>query len=360
MTKKKIDVIIPTYKPGKEFLKLIDSLEHQDAEIGKIIIINTEEKYFQSLVFGHQFEQEHATIEVFHISRMEFDHAATRRMAIEKSDAEFFVCMTQDAMPVDETLISKLTAPLIQGKAQASYARQLPREDANEIEKYTRSFNYPDESAYKTKADLETLGIKTYFFSNVCAAYQRSVYDEIGGLPKFAIFNEDMYYAANLIKNGYTICYAADATVIHSHSYTAKEQFHRNFDIGVSHAERPDIFEGIPTENEGKKLVKNTVAHLKESGKTILIPKLIIHSAYKYLGYKKGLKYHKLSERRIMKYTLNKEYWLKKNIRNAAKTIDSSRGYGMSSDERAGTIKTYKWDQNSEKENNNERGRKDS
>lgn len=354
MAQKTVDIIIPTYKPGKEFLKLIDLLEHQDAKIGKIIIINTEEKYFSSLIFGHQFEQEHATIEVHHISRMEFDHAATRRMAIEKSDADYFVCMTQDAMPVDETLIGKLIKPLVEGKAQASFARQLPREDANEIERFTRSFNYPENTSFKTKADIETLGIKTYFFSNVCAAYDRKVYDEIGGLSKYAIFNEDMYYAAKLINKGYTICYAADAQVIHSHSYTAKEQFHRNFDIGVSHAERPDIFEGLPTEGEGKKLVKSTIDHLKESGKSILIPKLIVQSAYKYLGYKKGLKYRKLSERKVMKYTLNKEYWLKKNIRNAAKAIDSSRGYGMSSEERAGKIKTYKWESNSEKGNNNE------
>lgn len=354
MTGKTVDIIIPTYKPNNDFLKLIDLLEHQDANIGKIIIVNTEEKYFQSLVFGHQFEQEHAAIEVYHISRMEFDHAATRRMAVEKSEADFFVCMTQDAMPVDETLVSKLIEPLISGKAQASYARQLPKEDADEIERYTRDFNYPSQTIYKNSANLETMGIKTYFFSNVCAAYNRAVYEELGGFSDYAIFNEDMYYAAKLIGRGYTICYAAEAQVVHSHSYSAKEQFRRNFDIGVSHAERPDIFENIRSESEGKKLVLNTIDHLKESGKIILVPKLIIHSAYKYLGYKKGLKFRKLSERRIEKYTLNREYWLKKNIRTAAKSIDSSRGYGMSSEERAGKIKTYNWEKTSEKENKNE------
>ena len=37
----KIDVIIPTYKPGKEFEKLIGRLQKQEYPIHKIIIINT-------------------------------------------------------------------------------------------------------------------------------------------------------------------------------------------------------------------------------------------------------------------------------------------------------------------------------
>ena len=36
----KIDVIIPTYKPGKEFGKLIGRLQKQEYPIHKIIIIN--------------------------------------------------------------------------------------------------------------------------------------------------------------------------------------------------------------------------------------------------------------------------------------------------------------------------------
>ncbi len=34
-----------------------------------------------------------------------------------------------------------------------------------------------------------------------------------------------MIFAAKAMKNGYAVCYAADARVIHSHNYTAVEQF---------------------------------------------------------------------------------------------------------------------------------------
>ena len=39
----------------------------------------------------------------------------------------------------------------------------------------------PLESRVKTKEDLDTLGIKTFFCSNVCSAYRRSEYDAMGG-----------------------------------------------------------------------------------------------------------------------------------------------------------------------------------
>ena len=109
--------------------------------------------------------------------------------------------MTDDAVPADENLVAELLKPLLEKKAEFSYARQLPNEDCGVIETFTRGFNYPEESCIKSKEDLERLQIKTYFFSNVCAAYTRNIYDELGGFDDCAIFNEDMIYAAKAIKN---------------------------------------------------------------------------------------------------------------------------------------------------------------
>ena len=96
----------------------------------------------------------------------------------------------------------------------------------------------------------------------MCAAYKKSIYEEIGGFVKKAIFNEDMIYAGTMAKRGYGIAYAADACVIHSHNYSCRQQFHRNFDLGVSQADHPEIFEGVPSEGEGLRLVKKSLAYL--------------------------------------------------------------------------------------------------
>ena len=304
-----IDVIIPVYRPGKELVELIERLEHQSVPVHRILLVNTEEKYWKAFEYDHPHRERYENIRLWHISKREFDHGKTRREAVKKSRAGIFVMMTQDAMPADEFLLERLTAPLSQKNMAVSYARQLPGDDAGAVERFTRQFNYPPESRVKSAADIPELGIKTYFCSNVCAAYRRDIYEKQGGFPKRAIFNEDMIYAAGCIQAGYRIAYTAQAKVIHSHQYTNKVQFRRNFDLGVSQAEHPEIFKGVPSESEGIKLVKRTAAYLRENGKSREILPMCVTSIYKFFGYKLGKNYKRLSFRRIMKYTMNREDW---------------------------------------------------
>lgn len=304
-----VDIIIPVYKPGAEFVELIKRLENQSVPVHRILLFNTEQKYWEAFQYDNPRRRRYDNIKLWHISKREFDHGKTRREAVKKSTTPIFVMMTQDAMPIDEFLLERLIAPLAKEDVAVSYARQLPRKDAGLVECFTREFNYPAESRMKSKEDLAELGIKTFFCSNVCAAYRRDIYDKQGGFIKRAIFNEDMIYAAGCIKAGYRIAYTADAEVIHSHQYTNKEQFHRNFDIGVSQAEHPEVFESVPSESEGIKLVKRTAEYLKKEGESRLILPLYVTSAYKFLGYQLGKNYKKLSFRMILKYTMNKSYW---------------------------------------------------
>lgn len=334
MQKPSVDIIILTYKPQKRLMKVIDLLENQSYPVNQIIIMNTEEKYWNTFLYGEKILKTQENIVVHHLSKMEFDHGDTRRRAVKRSKADYFICMTDDAVPADENLVAELLKPILEKKAEFSYARQLPNEDCGVIETFTRGFNYPEESCVKSKEDLERLQIKTYFFSNVCAAYTRSIYDELGGFDECAIFNEDMFIAARAINAGYRIAYAADAKVYHSHNYKNSMQFHRNFDLGVSQAMHPEIFENISSTGEGKKLVKLTIEYLKEQKKKRYIPKLIISSAYKYIGYKLGINYKRLPQNIVLRCTLNKEFWMRQSIRTATQNIDPYRGYGMSADER--------------------------
>ena len=305
----KVDVIIPVYKPDHRFLTLIERLEHQSIPVNRIIVMNTEQKYFDRLFYGTSYMKEYHNIIVKHISKREFDHGKTRNRGVQCSDAAYFVMMTQDAVPADEYLIEELLKPLKKEKSAVSYARQLADEDSSEAEKYTRNFNYPERSEVKTKADLKRLGIKTFFCSNVCAAYNRKIFDELGGFVKHTIFNEDMIYAAGAVEAGYGIAYAAEAKVFHSHDYSCAEQFHRNFDLGVSQAQHPEVFAAYPSESEGIRLVRQTVRHLRESGMKRQIPRVILRSGCKYIGYLFGKHYRRFPRRLVIAMSSNKDYW---------------------------------------------------
>lgn len=301
----KVDVIIPVYHPGKEFSVLLERLTEQTVVIHRIIAMNTEENYWNK-----ELEQKYPLLEVHHLKKSEFDHGGTRAWAAELSDAEIMVFMTQDAVPADRNLIENLVKALEKEKMiAAAYARQLPNEMCSFVERYTRSFNYPEKSYVRTQRDLSLYGIKTFFCSNVCAAYKKEIYQKLGGFVRKAIFNEDMIYAGRLIQEGYAVAYAADAKVIHSHNYSCMQQFHRNFDLGVSQAEHPEIFAGVPSEGEGIKLVKKTINYLIQKRKIWLIPGVILQSGCKYAGYLSGKNYRKLPKKVILWCTMNREYW---------------------------------------------------
>jgi len=304
----KIDVIIPVYKPGRELFSLLDRLEEQSVPVGQIILMNTEKKYFNALVSGMKFAEKYPNVTVYHLTKNSFDHGGTRHRGVQHSKAEIFVMMTQDALPVDRRLMEKLIGNL-RGSVAVAYARQLPGADSSEFERVSRRFNYPEGSRVKTAADLDRLGIKTFFCSNVCAAYRRDIYEELGGFIRHTIFNEDMIYAAGAVRAGYGVAYEAEAKVIHSHSYSNLEQLRRNFDLGVSQADHPEVFGASSSEAEGKKLVREAWRYFREKRMPGKFPGFCVQCGFKYVGYLLGKHYQKLPRSLILRITMNQKYW---------------------------------------------------
>ena len=300
-----VDAVIPVYHPGKEFQELLERLSNQSYPLNKIILMNTGEAPWQE-----EIEEKFPLCEIHLLKKEDYDHGGTRHEATTYSNADYLLFMTQDALPKDENLVENLVGVFSGDETiKAAYGRQLPNSTCREIEKYTRSFNYPEQSCVKSKEDLERLGIKTFFCSNVCAMYEKETYDRQGGFIRRTIFNEDMIYAGGLIKHGYKIAYVAESEVIHSHNYNAIEQFHRNFDLAVSQTDNPQIFAGIRSEKEGVRLVINTAKHLLKMKKPWLLFPLFTTSAGKILGYKFGQNYRRLSRNFILKCTMNQSYW---------------------------------------------------
>lgn len=298
------DVLIPVYRPGKQFEMLLEKLNTQSVPIHKIILMNTEEAYFPENTV-----KKYDCVEVHHLSRAEFDHGGTRDRGMRLSEADVVICMTQDAVPEDPYLVERLLEPFSDERVWAAYARQLPTEDCREVERYTRSFNYPEVSRIKGREDLPELGIKTFFCSNVCAAWRREKYLELGGFVHRTIFNEDMIFAGKLVQHGGRIAYCAEARVVHSHNYSAMQQFHRNFDLAVSQTMHPEIFGGIRSESEGIRLVKKSLGHCLRIGKPWLMVQVVTQSAGKFLGYKLGQRYRKLPRPVVLWCTMNRPFW---------------------------------------------------
>jgi len=302
-------VIIPVYKPDKRFQSLLRRLGQQTYPVERVIIMNTERSYWKEEDY-----QILENLEVYHVTKEEFDHGRTRNEGASHSDADIMIFMTDDALPADKHLVERLVKAFDKqgpgGEIVAEvYGRQIPAKDCRLVERFVRGFNYPDKSRIKTKNDLETLGIKTYFASNACCAYRRDIFEKQGGFIGKTIFNEDMIYGAGVIQAGYAIAYEAQARVIHSHNLSLKQQFSRNFDLAVSQADHPEVFQNVPSEGEGIRMVKETTKKLITSGHGGQIPSLVIGSGCKYVGYRLGKQYKHLPMWMVRRFTCNQEYW---------------------------------------------------
>jgi rhamnosyltransferase len=320
--KKTLDVLIPVYRPDVRLGHLLHMLNRQRQRPQKIVLMVTvEEDGEESALLTCWISESRIPVECHLLSKKDFDHGGTRNAGIGFCDSEYVLCMTQDAVPEDEFLTEELLKPFREEFCGAmdgcfagteiliAYGRQMPAKNCKLLERYTRSFNYPEESRVKTAEDIPKLGIKTFFASNVCALYKKELFVKQGGFPEKTIFNEDMIFAGRAVKDGYGIAYVAGARVVHSHNLSGREQFHRNFDLAVSQTEHPEVFHGIRSEGEGVKLVKKTALYLINSGNGFLLPVLFWVSACKYAGYFLGRRYQKLPGGLVRACSMNKRYW---------------------------------------------------
>ncbi len=313
---KTVDVAIPAYKPSPEMGKLLDRLLHQSYPVHQIHITNTDssgwpdalQQAIEKMNRGEKGER----ILMTHISKEAFDHGGTRDAMMRESGADYVLFLTQDVEEISLHLVEYMVRALASPGVAACYGRQLPRKQADPLETFTRQFNYPKEGHLQKKEDLPVTGIKTFFCSNVCSMLKRKVYLDLGGFPHHTIFNEDMIYGARVIEAGYAIQYEARATVVHSHHYSGKQQLKRNFDLGVSHGMFPQVFEGVPAEGEGLRLVRKTAAYLWKNGQVLWIFPLLYQSGCKYLGYRLGKAYRHLPRSLCLRWSSNPGFWAKK------------------------------------------------
>lgn len=301
-----VDVIIPTYEPGPELLRLLQELLDQTIRPNKIILMNTLTEGMDRSRFDAYYGIAD-NISITHIEPSEFDHATTRNQGAKQSSADYMLFCTQDAVPVNNQLIEKLLQHQ-NDEVVLSYARQIG--DPNyPIENLSREFNYPPYSQIKSEKDKEELGIKTIFSSNVCALYNWKVFWELNGFSDYNIFNEDMIYAYCVIKSGYAIAYEADAIVRHSHNYGYKKIFHRYFDQGVSQYMNQAIFKQFSSMNEGKKQAYFILKGLWAEKEYKEITHFIGQSIAKVAGYQLGLHHRLLPLKWCKKLSMNKNFF---------------------------------------------------
>ena len=280
----RVSVVIPTFNADAYLATLINSLIGQTVN-PEILVIDSDSQDETASIARRYADR----IQFLQISRSAFDHGGTRDFALRQTSGDIVCFFTQDCLPCAENSLERLVAAFQDPAVAATFGRQIARADAPAYEQLTREFNYPKKSRVWRERDIESLGVKAYFFSNAFSAYRREAYEATGGFDTAVASNEDMLFAAKLLHEGYALAYVADAMAYHSHHHSFLEEYLRYRTSGCIMRQYESRLAGATnTPSEGIRMVRHVCNGLVDSGKTLQVPAFLAHVAVRFAGNRIG------------------------------------------------------------------------
>ena len=172
----------------------------------------------------------------------------------KEAKADFIVFQNSDTIPLHPEALSRLVEPLFKGEADATFARQTPRPEAETWVRsdYARSFPSAGHAP-------EWLPYSLPFAAMTRKAWKR--------LPFYvdSWASEDTHWGVNAPKHGIRIQYVPTARVMHSHNYTLRQLHARRFVEGEADAW---IYDDLHSPegtffNWGRRTMKDLVSHFR-------------------------------------------------------------------------------------------------
>lgn len=245
------------------------------------------------------------------VKKEDFSHSLTREKMALKYANDILVFISQDVIPKNNNWLSNLIKPIKNNECEASFSRQICKYE--NIEKYTREFNYKDKSRVISKSDISRLGLYTFFYSDASSAIKVNIYKKLNAYDgKKLLINEDMYLAEKIIENGFRIKYCSDSEIYHSHNFKLKDLFKRYFDTGVFFKTN-NQFSGYSGNGNGIAMVKYITKRAIQDKNLSVLLRILPDFGVRFIGSNLGKNYELLNNKLINKFTLNKEYWKEKN-----------------------------------------------
>lgn len=276
-----VEIICPLYEAENYILDLHNSfMKQQKVKINKIRYILTEcNDNTEKILIDNE-------INYRKIKPSEFSHSYTRECEAFLAKSDVVVFVTQDVKIDDELWLYNLVKDIDGVEVVAAYSRQVTK--YNNLEKYTREFNYPKVSKVISKNDVEKLGLKTFFFSDAASAISTKVFKELNGYDQKKLpISEDMYIAYKIIMNGYKIKYCADSVVVHSHNFSLKEIYDRYKLTGKFFKEN-SYLDKYGTTGSGVKLAKYVLKRIIQERRFNLLFRYPFDMAARLIGMKVG------------------------------------------------------------------------
>lgn len=157
---------------------------------------------------------------ILHISKADFTFGRSLNVGCDGATGDLLVFISAHCIPTDETWLSKLIAPLMEGACDYAYGAQHGLDGVTRFSEEQVFAHY-----FPAQSDLQQSG---FFCNNANAAVTRKAWtpirfdEEVTGL-------EDMVLAKAIVAAGGQVGYVADAGVTHIHEETYRQVRRRYF-----------------------------------------------------------------------------------------------------------------------------------
>jgi rhamnosyltransferase len=277
-------VLIPTRNPGAQIRDVLGAIFGQrvDFDFEVIVVDSTSREPDVQLMRGFPIELEQIVPE-------QFGHGRTRNLLASRARGDVLLYLSQDAQPVGADWMASLVRPLEDSSVAGSYAQQVARPDADPLIRFFLARTYNSQPARRRVHNHASVRIDQIFFSNVSSAIRREIW-QTHPFRDDVIMSEDQYWAYDVLRAGYDVVYEPAAKVFHSHNYSLRTLFRRNWDSGASlRGLIADTPAGIAA--RGLAYVVGQARYLVASGRPHWLPYMLIYEATKALGFSMGMRF---------------------------------------------------------------------
>jgi rhamnosyltransferase len=220
-----VSIIILTKNAGDRFATLLQRLYSQKFDGSYEIVVIDSGSTDKTLQIAQRFPAK-----VVCIKPEEFHHGRTRNLGAEQSSGRILVYITQDALPLRDDWLQRLTDELKNPQVAMVMGRQVPWQTTKPPEKFFYSYYFP-EQRLEVVRDAPDYYRDNMFISNVNSAIKKDVWQKFR-FSEDIVLAEDKEFAKRVLSAGWKIVYQPGAVVYHAHDFSLRSIFQRSVGAG--------------------------------------------------------------------------------------------------------------------------------
>ena len=230
MQSKLVSVLIPTKNGGVLFDEVLGAIRRQkDVDVDLVVVDSGSRDETLDIAAAHDAR-------VVRIAPEQFNHGATRDLALREARGDVAVLMTQDATAGDDSMLARMAAAFDDPAVGGAYVRQVARPDADVLtrrnlqmaltgRKQSEVRGLPSPEHWSSLKPFERYMLCN--FDNVCSALRRESWESIP-FGKVA-FAEDIVWSRKALMAGWKLAYVAESFVVHSHDRPLRYDYQRTY-----------------------------------------------------------------------------------------------------------------------------------